>query len=630
MSTFPLSPVVDIREIDLTTVIPNVPSSIGAVAGSFQWGPVLEMRTISSETELVDTFYKPNNDTANTFFTAANFLSYAGSLRVVRNVTSSARNAVSSGTAVAIKNEDHYLANYGGGEGTVGTWAAKYPGVLGNSLKVSLCDSASWQTTLAETVLGTEAIGQTVLTMSASVAGKVVVGDYLSFGAATTKYQVTTVNTADVTVTPPLTAEVAAGASVTRYWEYQDLFDSAPGTSTYASEHSSTLDEVHVIVLDEDGSFTGVAGTVLERYQFLSKASDARTQNAQTNFYKTVINNQSRYIWWMDHPTGGTDWGQTALAAGTFATLTVPESVSLTGGVDGNALTSAEEIAAYDMFKDSETVDINLVMAGASTSATITDLISNLAEVRKDCVLFISPELADVQDNLGQEVTDTVAFRNTFNSSTYVVLDSGWKKQYDKYSDMFRYIPYNGDMAGLCARTDALIGPWASPAGFNRGFVKNVIKNVFNPDKADRDDLYKVGINSVVTFPGEGTILYGDKTMVSKPSAFDRINVRRLFILLEKAIATAAKYSLFELNDAFTRQQFVGAVEPFLRQIKGQRGIYDFRVVCDETNNTPQVIDTNSFVADIYIKPARSINFIRLNFVAVGTGVEFNEIVGEF
>jgi len=245
--------------------------------------------------------------------------------------------------------------------------------------------------------------------------------------------------------------------------------------------------------------------------------------------------------------------------------------------------------------------------------------------------VFLSPAKSDVVDNKGQEVTDITTTKNALQlSSSYAVFDSGWKYQYDKYNDVFRWVPLNADIAGLCARTDQTNDPWFSPAGFNRGNIKNVVKLAFNPDKADRDDLYKIGVNPVVTFPGQGTILYGDKTLLSKPSAFDRINVRRLFIVLEKAIATASKFSLFELNDEFTRAQFIGLVEPYLRDVQGRRGIIDFKVVCDETNNTPQVIDSNSFVGDIYIKPARSINFIQLNFVAVRTGVEFSEIVGQF
>ena len=257
-------------------------------------------------------------------------------------------------------------------------------------------------------------------------------------------------------------------------------------------------------------------------------------------------------------------------------------------------------------------------------------MIGSVAEARKDCLVFLSPRRDDVVDVPGSERANITTFRNLLTSSSYAVIDSSWKYQYDKYNDVYRYVPMNGDTAGLCVRTDTERDPWFSPAGFNRGQIKNVIRLSFNPTKAERDELYKIGVNPVVTFPGEGTILFGDKTLLAKPSAFDRINVRRLFIVLEKAIAKAAKFSLFEFNDEFTRAQFVALVEPFLRDVQGRRGIYDFRVVCDETNNTGEVIDRNEFIGDIYIKPARSINFIQLNFVAVRTGVAFDEVVGKF
>jgi phage tail sheath protein FI len=300
----------------------------------------------------------------------------------------------------------------------------------------------------------------------------------------------------------------------------------------------------------------------------------------------------------------------------------------LSGGADGT-ISTANVVTAYDSFDSAESVDIALVISGPANATIATDLIS-MCESRKDCLVFLSPERSDVVNNPGDEVTDTVAYRNTLTSSSYAVLDGNWKYQYDKYNDVYRWVPLNGDIAGLCARTDLERDPWFSPGGLNRGIIKNVIKLAYNPTKTNRDDLYVKGINPVVSFQGEGTVLFGDKTMLSKPSAFDRINVRRLFIVLEKAISRAARFSLFEFNDQFTRAQFVALVEPFLRDVQGRRGITDFRVVCDETNNTGEVIDRNEFVGDIYIKPARSINFIQLNFVAVRTGVSFDEVVGQF
>ena len=572
---FSLSPAVTISEIDLSTIVPAVPSSIGAIAGAFQWGPVEEIRTIASEVELANTFGKPNNDVADTWFSASNFLSYSGNLRSVRVIGASSFNAntYSGATEIVIKNEDDYDNNHAAGQEPGITWHAKYPGELGNSLKVYIMDQASWTT----------------------------------FGGAT----------------GPVSG----------------IFQGKPNTSAYAAEiNASANDEVHIAVVDEDGKWTGTAGTVLEKYEFLSKASDAKTESGETNYYKNVINARSRYIWFGNHTSDvdgtGAAWGSVVSGSTGFKGATGPTTAyaeSLVNGKDDNVLTSANEIAGYDLYK-SEDVDVNLIIAGSAENATITDLIDNIAESRKDCIVLFSPLKADVVNNAGQEETKLILYiTDTINpNSSYAVMDGNWKYQYDKYNDVFRWVPLNGDIAGLCARTDYTNDPWFSPAGYNRGIIKNVIKLAWNPTKANRDNMYLKGINPVISQPGLGTVLFGDKTTLAKPSAFDRINVRRLFITLEKAIATAAKFSLFELNDAFTRAQFVGLVEPYLRDVKGRRGIYDFKVVCDETNNTPQVIDSNGFVGDIYIKPARSINFIQLNFVAVRTGVEFSEIVGQF
>jgi len=627
MPNFSLSPSVEVREVDLTTTIPAVPTSIGAIAGPFTWGPVEEIRIITTEDELVKTFGKPNDSNYVTFLSAANFLSYSSNLRVVRVVGSTARNAVTSGTALLIKNETDYIANYSNGSATVGTWAAKYPGVLGNSLKVSICDKNGYSSTLTETATGTA--NSTTVTMSGDVSTKIVVGDWLQFGTTdTTKYQVASVSTTTVTLTSPLKSALSA-ASTTRYWEYYQAFQSAPGTSSYAAGKGATNDEIHVVVVDRTGLISGVPGQILERFPFVSKASDARTDEGTSNYYKNVINTKSQYIWWMNHPNTATDWGSTTLtvSGGTFDVLPLPETVNLTGGVDGT-VSSADEIRGYSMFKQGDAVDVNLVITGGASRATVVDIISNLVEVRKDCLAFVSPALSDVLDNAGREVASIRTWRNNLPSSSYVVADCNWKYQYDKYNDTFRWVPLNADIAGLCARVDAEGYPWYSPAGYTKGQIKNVIKLAWNPGaKAVRDELYNMGVNPVVSFAGRGTVLYGDKTMLSKPSAFDRINVRRLFIVLEKAIATAAQYTLFELNDEFTRAQFKASADAYLREVKGARGIYDFLVVCDTSNNTPQVIDSNSFVGDIYIKPARSINYIQLNFVAVATGVSFSERV---
>ena len=420
-----------------------------------------------------------------------------------------------------------------------------------------------------------------------------------------------------------------ADANTWNVWAYASQFSAVPNTSSFVASRGGANDEVHVVVVDEDGLWTGTAGTVLEKYAFVSKASDAKDDSGNSNYYKDVVNRQSQYIWWLSHPTNlgtGTAWGSSANVSA-FKLFSSNSSNSLSAGAIGTVGT-ANVTSGWDLFKNAESVDVSLLVTGQGNSTIATYVISNVAETRKDCVAFISPEKADVVDNAGSEVTDIKAFRNGLTSSSYAFLDSGYKYQYDKYSDVYRWIPLNGDIAGLCVRTDNQNDPWFSPGGFNRGQIKNVIKLAWNPTKANRDDMYQVGINPVVSFPGEGTVLYGDKTLLSKPSAFDRINVRRLFITLEKAISRAARFSLFEFNDQFTRAQFVALVEPFLRDVQGRRGITDFRVVCDDTNNTAEIIDRNEFVGDIYIKPARSINFIQLNFVAVRTGVSFNEVVG--
>jgi len=392
---------------------------------------------------------------------------------------------------------------------------------------------------------------------------------------------------------------------------------------------------MHIVVVDEDGDITGVPNTILEVFQGLSRATDAKGPDGESIYYKEVINQSSKWIWWANDTSTGASATAALVASDSAA---APIAISFRQGRDIGTEANCSEgaiLRAYDKFKSAEDYDISLVLGGKSrglvNGVTVPNyIIDNICERRKDCVAFISPEKADVVAN-GTDITeDVVAFRNNLRSTSYAVLDSGYKYQYDKYNDVYRWIPLNGDIAGLSARTDDTRDPWFSPAGFNRGNIKNVVKLAWNPKKAERDILYKNGVNPIVNFPGQGIVMFGDKTLLAKPSAFDRINVRRLFIVLEKAIATAAKFTLFEFNDEFTRASFVNLVTPYLRDIQGRRGITDFAVICDETNNTGEVIDRNEFVGDIYIKPARSINFIQLNFVAVRTGVEFSEVIGQF
>ena len=561
---FQVSPGVQVKEIDATNVIPAVSSSIGGFAGSFNWGPTEEVVLVSSENELAEKFGSPDDNTAKYFLTAASFLKYGNALKVVR-ASSGHLNATHLGNGQLVKNEDDYDNNHSTGISGKGNWVAKYPGVLGNSIQVSM---------------------------------------------------------------------VTAGVSTSNYnaWTFKGSFAEKPGTSDFAKGlgKTSAADELHVAVVDRLGAISGTPNTVLETFEFLSQGSDAKKADGTTNFYKEVINSQSEWIYWANHDSSLTDAGETvASQAGAMTTNTAVIDNKLSGGTDDNAPTTGELALAYDKFEDAETVDVNLLFAvpdvnGANTIAN--DLIA-IATARKDCMAFVSPPL---EDSVGSSSpsTDVIAFADTLTSSSYASCDSGALYVYDKYNDVFRYIGAAGHIAGLCANTDNVADAWFSPAGVNRGQLLGVTKLAYNPTKADRDALYKARVNPVVSLPGQGTLLFGDKTLLDRPSAFDRINVRRLFIVLEKAISTAAKAQLFEFNDEFTRAQFKNLVEPFLRDVKGRRGITDSLVVCDGTNNTSQVIDANRFVADIFIKPSRSINFITLNFIATRSGVEFSEISG--
>ena len=635
---FQLSPGVNVSEVDLTTIVPSVATSIGAFAGAFAWGPIGEVITISDEVRLVDRFGKPDATNYEYWFSAANFLAYSNNLKVVRAAnTTSTLNATANGTGVLIKNADDYLDNYSTSNTTRGIVTAKYAGAIGNTLRVSICaSSAAYSSNLTVTDslrTNTVASGDTVININgnANAAANLQVGDLVSVDGGTTYIRVASVNATAITVaTAP--GAVTVGTAILRKWQYADQFGVAPGTSDYVSAAGGSGDEMHVIVVDEDGLFSsGVANTVLEKFAFVSKASDAKFGDGSTNYYANVLNQRSKYVWWTAHAAGNSNWG-TAAAGTTYDSGNVmrnPVYRSLGGGADGT-ITAATINTAYGFFANPDAVDVSLIISGPGDATVGGYLISSIAETRKDCLVFLSPTKASVVDNIGGESAAVIAYRDTLTSSSYAVIDSGYKYQFDKYNDVYRWVPLNGDIAGTCARTDVERDPWFSPGGFNRGVIKNVIKLSWNPTKAERDNLYVKGINPVVSFQGEGTILFGDKTMLSRPSVFDRINVRRLFIVLEKSIAKAARSSLFEFNDQFTRAQFVNLVEPFLRDVQGRRGITDFRVVCDESNNTPNVIDSNQFVGDIYIKPARSINFIQLNFVAVRTGVSFQEVVGRF
>jgi len=563
-----LSPGVAWSEVDLTTIVPSLSTTVGGFAGNFVWGPVNELTRVSNEIELVNRFGQPDQNTFTSFYTAANFLSYTQNLLVVRAADLTKANNATSGTLpIIIQNENQYELDYMdlSAAANTGMFAARYPGNLGNGLKVSVWASAN------STAFST--------------------------------------------------------------WEYAPNFNGVPGTSTWTSQRNGSNDEMHIVVVDTLGHFGPTPNTIIERFSYVSKASDATNDDGTSNYYVNVINERSKYFYILHHAlmanntADTTTWG--LLASNTaFAQGNTNYTGTLAGGADGTP-TDGDLTNAYDYFGNSEQADVSLLLTGPASQTVSEYIIDNIAETRKDLVTFISPPYSAVVNNMGYETSDILTFRNLFNSSSYAVLDSGWKKQFDKYNNVYRWVPLNADIGGLCARTDYTNAAWWSPAGLNRGLVKNVTQLSWTPNQADRDTLYKNSINPVVAMSGVGTVLYGDKTMTAKPSAFDRINVRRLFIVLEQSISRAAKYSLFEFNDEFTRAQFVALVDPFLRNIKGQRGIFDYHVVCDTTNNTPEVIDRNEFVGDIYIKPARAINFIQLNFVAVGTGVAFSEVVGK-
>lgn len=698
---FQLSPGVNVTEIDLTTVVPAVATSTGAIAGIFNWGPVNERVLIDTENKLASIFGRPSNNNAETWFTAADFLSYGNSLFVARaanttsaNTQESAKNGYANTTSVitapVVLNQADYELNDGTYDSGV-RYIAKYPGAYGNSLRISVCDSATAYSSELY-MIGLDAtanvdvegeftidIGDTVgyftfiagangsladaNTYSRSTQASLTVGDIITVGNSsigTQAMQISTISSVtsnstggyfNVTFSAPyrlstdFVADVVDNSVLTRSWEFSSVIGVAPEQSDYVAQYGNTsaMDEVHVVVVDDKGAFSGRAGSILETYVGLSRATDATTVGGATNYYKTVINQASKYVWFGADRSNALSNTAVNVAS---STNQAPMTLRFIGGRDGftEATVNLATLAkGYDQFASAEAVDIALVLQGKPIGGTTVVngqsvsnfqlanyIIDNICETRKDCIALITPDDQIILDNPGNEATSIVNWRGAVRDSSYAVMDSGYKYRYDKYNDVYRYVPMNGDIAGLCVRTDNTRDPWWSPAGFNRGQIKNIVKLRWNPSKADRDVIYPKGINPVVTFPGQGTVLYGDRTLQSKPSAFDRINVRRLFIVLEKAIATAAKFFLFEFNDEFTRAQFRALINPYLRDIQGRRGITDYLVVCDTTNNTPEVIDSNRFIGDIYIKPARSINFIQLNFVAVRTGVQFSEIVGKF
>ena len=601
MAVKPASPRINISEIDKTAIVPAVGSSGGGFVGNFRWGPVHERTLISDETGLVTTFASPNDSNSVDFHSAAYFLKYSQTLQVAREVGTGAQNAHSAttkledsdnGTHLLVNNLAHWedTVSSAVGEGasklSSGTWIAKYPGVLGDALSVSFCPAPD-----------------------------------------------------------------SAGADHFTGWAYASNFDGKPGTSSYASTNGASNDEVHVVVLDRTGAITGTPGAVLEKFAYLSVAKGALTPDNSPNYIADVLNSNSQYIWTGyfgdDSAFGGSalnldsdaKWGtiptlDTAINYGLGSALTDSVMTSdLGGGHDGATLGNSDFLAGYDLFEDKLTTEIDFLIAPsygtASNGATIVNDLTSIATDRKDCIVVASVDKSGVVGKTNaQQSANAVSFVDGLTKSSYLVVDNNYLKVFDKYNDKYINIPACSSTAGLMAASDIIADPWYSPAGQRRGNYRGVTDIIANPNQTQRDQLYKAGVNPIANIPGSGLILFGDKTLESRPSAFDRINVRRLFIAIEKSIGEAAKNVMFEFNDEFTRAEFTNIVEPFLRRVKGRRGITDFRVVCDDTNNNQEVIDNNQFVANIFVKPARSINFVQLNFVAVRTGVDFEEVVG--
>ena len=590
-----MSPAIVVREFDLTGVAPNVETSLSAFVGAFKWGPVDVPTRISNENRLVEKFGAPDAARSVDYFSCNQFLRYSGNLIINRQIPTgaaivdSALNAHSGAGNVLIKNEDHWED-----QTLPGSFFAKYPGDVGNSLKVSYF-----------------AVGET----RDSAGG-------------------------------PLVADSAGSANHLNNflnWTYQDNFDDLPGTSEWATNQPGAVknDEIHVVVVDSDGLISGTKGTVLETFQYLSVAPSSKTNDGGDNYIKTVLNNGSNYVWfgdWDSNSASGTSWGQDPASSGVGVDYAVGHAwsnddaaVTLSGGQDHEALDVGDYELAFDNFSDVEEVDVQMMicpgMNNETDQVTVVNYVTAICgTTRKDCLAVASPNRAAVV-NQNEPVINTLSTTNRFTASSYLAVDNNYLRVYDKYNDNYIYIPAASTTAGIMALTDFEYGPWWSPAGERRGEYFGQTSLAYSPNKAERDELYKKGVNPIVTFPGRGTILFGDKTRLTRPSAFDRINVRRLFLAIEKSVSEAARNFLFEFNDEFTRSEFVAVTEPLLREIQARRGITDFFVQCDERNNTPEIVDRNEMVATMFIKPARSINFITLNFVATRTGADFEEII---
>ena len=750
MATAQNSPGVVFQERDLTTTSSVPSANVGVIVAPFSQGPVEEIVTIVSERELVERFGEPNAYNYEYWFTASQFLSYGGTLKVIRVNNTALKNAVDTGTAPLIKNRDEYESTYEAAANTW-NWAAREPGDLLESVGIFVTDAgADHIAVLPAPGSGNEHefVIDAAVTAASGAAGKVfkysllltvesIVGSFtpgtsttiaisgsneavnvVAYDAANKKLEIELpsggvtgiiaagqtitqgTNTCDIAtagierrlyialdkgsigfaandaVDDTNSTSVTISSVRTEYNEREYLpglkwvnVGPRPGTSKYTLDQGGHRDEMHIILIDVDGKITGTPGQLLERYINVSKASDAKTTTGEVNYYPTVLLQKSKYVFWGEHETDARTFAATATASdGTFGQTAASRQFNLfqstagttdypagnvtvgsknnstyyyrlAGGVDypisggfyniGNSDVST----AYDLILDSEAQIIDFILTGpsgaddASAVAKISNLIT-IAESRRDCLVFASPRRGNIvgESNPSTITNNILNFMNQLPSSSYIVLDSGYKYIYDKYNDVYRYIPCNGDVAGLCLQTAVQTDPWFSPAGFTRGVLNNAIKLGYTPNKSQRDQLYSARVNPIVSFPGQGIVLYGDKTGLSQASAFDRINVRRLFLTIERFISNAAKTQLFEQNDEEQRTFFRNIVEPYLRDVQGRRGITDFLVKCDASNNPPEAVDRGEFQADIFVKPTRTINFITLNFVATRTGVAFSEI----
>lgn len=734
MTLSQLSPGVVIREIDNSTVTTVSNPAYAAIVGSFERGPINEVRIINTEEQLKQVFGKPNNDNFETWFAASQYILYGGSIKVIRSDASALRNAVSNGTAVKIDNLQDYETNYSTGQSWF--YAAKTAGTYANGVRVYVTDAGPDQIlTLDAPSSGDEwqfAVGDPITAATGGAAGRVfkyslyvklntVVGnpvpgictiggdgatvlaydpatkiaeiqldtDYSGVIIATDTFTQTGVSAVVETVTRKLLSVTDRGSidfvagnditddnsntvnigSVAREYLSREVFKGLrwasigvrPGTSPIVASKNGYKDEVHVVVVDSKGTITGTPNTILEKFVGLSKASDAKTANGEVNYLPEVIKLKSNYIYFGDHnDTEVWSFGDNTTVPGSVAAnseftlykastrystdnVTDAKFVGLDksstiqyvlgNGVDEYSWSGTEYQTSLNLLSDPEAEDIDFILPGAMGSDDLQALakiqaILNVIETRRDCMTFASPKRSDV---IGITDSQTITANITnyftkFPGSSYMAFDSGYKYIYDAYNDVYRYIPCNGDMAGLCLSTARNADAWFSPAGFQRGVLRNAIKLAYSPNKAQRDELYAERINPIVSFPGQGIVLFGDKTALGYASAFDRINVRRLFLTIEKVIGRSAKALLFSQNDETSRSQFRNFVEPYLRNIQGRRGVTDFLVKCDTTNNTPETVDRGEFYAEIYIKPTRTINFITISFIATRTGVAFEEV----